>query len=417
MDLHGRDLILGVDLSQSDCHISYYDVSRQDTVTVTDTSGSPFFPNIIFWEKDTRKWYSGGEALTIKSKNQGMLIEPLKGRPGSRISIGEEVYSEKKLLYMMLRLNVEQAMNQLKTTDILSICITTDIEHLLVPEFETDLAAELGISKDKVRLVHRANSYLPYILKDTVDERYPVGIFNFSKEGLFYRQVQIKRDKRPIQVRTLFHSFEKELGKDSYTLPKDELDAIFTTIVKRIVKQYTLSVFYLTGIGFEGQWLKNSKKILCNHKRVFMEENLFAKGACYQAYKELEGSSVDNAVIIAEGLITYDIGLRGFQKGEEAYIPIVNAGAEWFHSAGSRQFFVDQARSIELVYHNLINDQVEKELIPIHPYWIKEDRASKIQVDISFVSDKKGLITIKHKGFGLMNPDTHMVYKKELTLE
>ena len=54
-------------------------------------------------------------------------------------------------------------------------------------------------------------------------------------------------------------------------------------ILKDCFRGHIVSSVYLTGDGFDGDWMKQSVAFLCQGRRAFVGKNLYSKGACYAA--------------------------------------------------------------------------------------------------------------------------------------
>ena len=65
-------------------------------------------------------------------------------------------------------------------------------------------------------------------------------------------------------------------------IDRQNKDASFLKIVSEVTGGHIVSAVYLTGDGFDGEWMKESLSF-CAKAIVFMGKNLYSKGACYAA--------------------------------------------------------------------------------------------------------------------------------------
>ena len=75
-----------------------------------------------------------------------------------------------------------------------------------------------------------------------------------------------------------------------FDLPmKDDLG--FLGIARAVLDSEIVSAVYLSGEGFEGEWLKDSVTYLLERRRrVFQGRNLYTKGACYAGIDDRDGN-------------------------------------------------------------------------------------------------------------------------------
>ena len=78
-----------------------------------------------------------------------------------------------------------------------------------------------------------------------------------------------------------------------------EQDANFGQMVKRFLVKNPANIIFLTGSGFEGNWMKKTLTYLCAGRRVFLGQNLYANGACLLGIHPIE--LMDEGMILMDG--------------------------------------------------------------------------------------------------------------------
>ena len=76
------------------------------------------------------------------------------------------------------------------------------------------------------------------------------------------------------------------ISEEQRNIDRANKDASFLKIVSEVTGGHIVSAVYLTGDGFDGEWMKESLSFLCKGRRVFMGKNLYSKGACYAAARK-----------------------------------------------------------------------------------------------------------------------------------
>ena len=96
-----------------------------------------------------------------------------------------------------------------------------------------------------------------------------------------------------------------------------------------------VSSVYLVGDGFDGDWMKNSVKIMCSGRRAFIGKNLFCKGACYAAAIR-DRQNLWPYIYMGENEMKFNLSLKVKEKGNVAFYNLISAGKNWFEAKGGR---------------------------------------------------------------------------------
>ena len=84
---------------------------------------------------------------------------------------------------------------------------------------------------------------------------------------------QIRRSRQKA-----YRAVEKQIDLKEYRVVEGtpEQDANFGQMVKRFLVKNPANIIFLTGSGFEGNWMKKTLTYLCAGRRVFLGQNLYA---------------------------------------------------------------------------------------------------------------------------------------------
>ena len=75
------------------------------------------------------------------------------------------------------------------------------------------------------------------------------------------------------------------ISEEQRNIDRANKDASFLKIVSEVTGGHIVSAVYLTGDGFDGEWMKESLSFL-QRPQGFMGKNLYSKGACYAAARK-----------------------------------------------------------------------------------------------------------------------------------
>lgn len=137
---------------------------------------------------------------------------------------------------------------------------------------------------------------------------------------------------------------------------------------------------------FDGDWLKESLRVLGGNKRVFLGKNLFTKGACYAGYRYTDASFWGffyNCDYKMQGEIRMQV-----QCGEENIeIRLVEAGKNWFASMPEYVLLYDGTPELSVTIGEIgqihaqtrvfpltdLPDRPEKHCVFESGHWLKMD--------------------------------------------
>ena len=88
---------------------------------------------------------------------------------------------------------------------------------------------------------------------------------------------QIRRSKQKA-----YRALQQRIDLNEYRVAEGtpEQDQNFGQMMKRFLVKNPANIIFLTGSGFEGNWMKKTLTYLCAGRRVFLGQNLYANGAC-----------------------------------------------------------------------------------------------------------------------------------------
>ena len=236
-----------------------------------------------------------------------------------------------------------------------------------------------------------------------------VASFYYGPEGMQYFQINFTKRNTPLQIQVKHKDYKEKLDySENEKLEKDE---IFKMIASDAIGNSCLSSVFLCGTGFENGWAKESLKFLCNGRRVFLGQNLFAFGACYYGMDEKEDILVNSSE-----RIQYDIGIIGYDGTKEQMVLIARGGKEWFDVKGVISVFLNDTKRIEFIYVNRFTNERIIETVEVGGLPKRPPRTTKLELTVEFYDKNTGAIVIRDKGFGKLFPTTNKIYRKEFTV-
>ena len=403
--------ILGFDIGEhfSQAALLLREEKEPICVNYDEKEDSYLLPNIVCY-KEHRLWYSL-EAEVMISAGEGDAIDDILEhvRNHESVVIDGASYLYQDIFVSLIVEHVNEVLKCLNHPPEKIVFTLYDINPNMLEALEV-LKKEEIFQGIEIIYTGYQNSLFSFVLNQE-NELWSsnVGSFYYGPEGMQYFQINFTKRNVPMQIQIKHKNYGEELAyiKDE----KVEKDEIFKMIASDAIGNSCLSSVFLCGLGFEKGWAKESLKFLCNGRRVFLGQNLFAFGACYYGIEEKEDILVDSSE-----RIQYDIGIIGYDGTKEQMVLIAQGGKEWFEVKGVISVFLNDTKRIEFIYINRFTNERIVETVEVGGLPKRPPRTTKLELTVEFYDKNTGAIVIRDKGFGKLFPTTNKIYRKEFTV-
>lgn len=194
-----------------------------------------------------------------------------------------------------------------------------------------------------------------------------------------------------------------------------EADIRFKQFVQGVFDKKLVSSVFLVGEGFENNWYPQSLKVLCNGRRAFLGNNLYSKGACYTAYKK--GSDYEDSFIYLDETKMMDqICMKLRMQGRERWYPLVSWGSHWYEADNQCEILLENTDDIELHIESLAGADMRVERISLEGLPVRKNYTLRLQVKVMFPNEKSCIVSLKDMGFGEFFPATDFYVEREIRL-
>lgn len=262
--------------------------------------------------------------------------------------------------------------------------------------------------RHEVKIITRFRAFVEYVFHQerVVWDRNTL-LLDYSERRLQYILVeQIRRSRQKAYRATL-----KEVDLKQYNILEDtkDLDYNFSRMMKQFLVKNPAHIIFLTGKGFEGNWMKRTLTYLCAGRRVFLGQNLYANGACLSGINTI--SFMDEGMLLMQGpdMVYHTVGVMTQEAGRTQYIPITSIGREWYNTKGSIDIILDKSQKVDFFYHNTKENEIECSVCELKDIPARPQKTTRIRIQVQFTSEIEGVILLKDMGFGSMFPGTGKV--------
>lgn len=412
MGHNGNSYYIGIDLNDSYAMVSFFQQNMKEPETVSTVAGSEEFqiPLVLARRKSIGKWYYGDEARRLSKSGEMVCIDQLLKRAlnSEKIVIDDDSFMAEELLALFLKkvMELPSKLGNPSSFDRLVICVDRLTKENVSMFY--GMAVRLGINSRQLTVIDRKESFYYFALnQDKSLWLHDVVMFMQEKESIFF--YSLKRDLRTTpQVVSIDESI-------SYTLDKNDKDKSFLDIINESFKNQIISTVFLVGDTFAEGWMKQSVTLLCKGRRVFMGNNLFTKGACYAAAtrdKEAEWPFV----YMGENEMKFNLSLKVHDKGELSFYNLISAGSNWFESKGQCEVIISGSYEVDFWKQLPKSREAKIETLRLTDMPPRPDRATRIRITATPVSDDRIDIEIKDLGFGEIFMSSGKVWHYEMTM-
>jgi len=421
-----KSYVLGYDLSDNFCQISYLASDSDMPQTLSLLRGSELYniPTYLSKQEDAPIWYYGKEAYERSKTTGDIVITDLiqKARKAEKINVAGQLYDPVALLSLFIKkslslLSLEMSMDLVK-------CIVFTIEDLddEMIEILTKVQKALGLKNCNVHFQSHEESLYYYMLYQDEDLwAKDVLAIDYDFDNLTLYKMQINRLTKPMVV-TVQKQKTDELSLADKKLPNDEdkkdlIDEQLKFIIKKYIEKDIVSSAFLLGNAFREDWMKKSLKYLCLGRRVFQGNNLFSKGASLAAKETMsEGIRGDKFIFLNEDKIKYNVGMMVKKAGIESYLALIDAGKSWFDASKSVSFILDKGNELLFEIMPVASGRPHKIVVTLNDFPKREEKASRILLQIDMVSADTMRLVITDQGFGDIYPSSGWSYTANVCL-
>lgn len=420
-------LIIGYDLCKDFCRVSYYKEGEEEPADVAfSDGGNPYLiQNAICKKRGKDEWLVGQAAYETALLGGGSIVDKLLtlvARKGYSSFEGVRYSAEELFRHFMeesLNLIYEATGKHTITELVFSV---QELDAIVLDSIMSTCRA-LDIPREKVHIVSHTECFLYYVLSRKRDLWSNLSVlYDFSGDGLNYYDLEILRGMQPNAAYAKRRFLEEGFSIDILDKPLGHriADSILTGCVERTLEKKLVSSCYLSGNGMDNcqVWGNEFLKTLCNRRRVFFVENLFAKGAVYAAMEYIRPESAYPFRIMCEGRIRVDISCDVVRGSSPKTILMAKAGQNWYETKCEFDFIPDQEQSLRLKVRKL-NERTPREVeIPFKEIVEgRQNKMTRIAVSLKFTSENTFMVTLKDKGFGEIVPARETAIHPTLTIE
>lgn len=414
-----KGYILGYDMNDKSCQISFYDGSKDEPETLQVSADNYQIPLVIGYFQE--RWIYGKEAKRLATVSLGYTVTDLfeRAKRRERVRLGERAYDAVWLLAKYVELSLE------RFEEIEFITFSTPETDIDMSKMLKGIGQHLGIPKSHVCVQDYKESFCQYMMFQPKELwQYESALFYCDDQRIkAYMLRKLNVDAGHVSgtfvtVDEVANAHMKELEALCPIISEEkakDADESFKAMIENVFEKKVVSSVYLTGEGFENSWYPNSQKVLCNGRRAFLGNNLYSKGACYTSIRKCADKE-EGPTYLDESKLMDRICLRMRVHGQEGWYPIVSWGEHWYEADGQWEVLLEDLSDIEILIESLSGDEMQVEKVSLEGMPSRSDYSMRMQVEVMFLDERTCRLTFKDIGFGEFFPATDFQVEKVISL-
>ncbi|MBQ7534857.1 MAG: hypothetical protein IJT43_04475 [Stomatobaculum sp.] len=391
--------ILGIDLTDQGAGVMF-----------SDSEQSFHVPAAICRDKKNDFWYVGEEAYEKALSGKGILTDRLVSLSlkGGTATIRGVRYEGAELLGRFLGMVREGCLRASGgeapscTVLVLPLYDRAWMERIL------EVLPEYGFDSGSISCITRQESFLYYVMNQPREIRTAeVGLFDLNDNALSFYEFQMRRDKRKLFVRVDQEDLKEAFALSVLATPNGEklADKIMSSAAERLLRRKVFSSVFLTGKGFEEySWAQHFMKLVCQRRKVYLDGELFIKGAVIRGSGLLSGKGDPGFTALCSGRSAASVTMKVERNGQPLEFPVLNAGDPVFSSDMELRLLPGSGENLEFLIEPVATRKKKLVRVPAPVLPEREEKTSFIDVSLCFPDEDRMLVRLKDAGFGELFP-------------
>ena len=401
-----QKIYIGIDLNDSYAMVSFATTAHPEPETVSSVAGSEMFqiPLAICMASASGQWVYGDEAIRFEKADMGRCEQNLLSRSLERdfTIIRNETYEVRTLLAIFLKKILQLAGKLGPRIEIGKVVFTFSRLSEKLMELMEYIFTQLGVERKKITTIDYMESFYYFALNQKRElSMHDVAVFQYYGKNMVCWYLTRGRQSKPQLVQIL----DIDCG---YLTENRDYD--FSQVIPKVFQKKIISSVYLVGDGFDGDWMKQSLRLLCQGRRAFLGKNLFTKGACYAA-EILEGLLPWDYIYIGENEMKFNVSINVRKNNEMAFHTLISAGDNWYEAESVCETILDGPGEVDFWMQMPRSREAKIETLELTNLPSRPKKTTRLRIHARAVSDRAVRIRIRDLGLGEFFKASDMVWE------
>ena len=455
-----KKYLLGIDLGETFCQISYLNTRRltagMDPHTFCYGPGREDLdiPAAAFQNPENGAWVYGREALEMSAEFKEeplthLLALAVQEEPEAQGSkAGANIYGDVLIGFLGYCLSLLSA--EVMGEEIEAVTFTTAVMDRPTAAVLKRAADALFPGLLKIAYEEHLKSFYHYVLMQDEEQRRQSVLLvdGWSDEELVLSVLSYNKKTRPIVcfpterrvagAGAAQTDTARSAGPDAVEADEAQAngpdaaqpgavpfaamdaahkDAALFAAVRELMAEFEFSAAYLTGPGLAGGWMKDSLNLIAKGRRAFQGDTLYSRGAADSTMAACGlTAKADKFFYLSRDALKCNIGMQCVKKGRNVYQALLDAGAEWYDAAAQIDVLLEDGD--EIVLEETSVDRGDKREIAVKlENMPKRPRATtRLRIRLHMTAADRMLLEVQDMGFGEIFPASGMKWEQEIDI-
>ena len=403
--------VLGIALSDISTNLIFY---PDDEALI--------FPTVISKKKGEDAWGVGEDAYALALDGKGIITDKLLKltRKDGIATIDGTRYEGKEILKIYFREIINAGMEKLYKEKPEEVVVAmAGLEEDIVGDIREAFVG-LGYQPNHIHIISKEESFIYFVLslkKDIWNNK--VGMYDLSDVSLTYYEMLVNRNSRKLLVNAESENMDEAFNLQILNNPSGAklADKILTSVAEKVMDKKKFSSIFLTGQVFaEHEWADGFISYLCSRGKVYLDTNIFAKGAAFKGVDLASENSIYNLTALCEGRLRSDVFINVENNGKDGKIYLAKAGDFWGEPDTELLMIPDEKEVIDISVVG-VDGKVKKNIPIVLDFLPKRPiKTRRFYFRTKFRDDKIMDVEIEDAGFGDMYPPTDVKRNIEVNI-
>jgi len=403
--------VLGIALSDISTNLIFY---PDDEALI--------FPTVISKKKGEDAWVVGEDAYALALDGKGIITDKLLKltRKDGIATIDGTRYEGKEILKIYFREIINAGMEKLYKEKPEEVVVAmAGLEEDIVGDIREAFVG-LGYQPNHIHIISKEESFIYFVLslkKDIWNNK--VGMYDLSDVSLTYYEMLVNRNSRKLLVNAESENMDEAFNLQILNNPSGAklADKILTSVAEKVMDKKKFSSIFLTGQVFaEHEWADGFISYLCSRGKVYLDTNIFAKGAAFKGVDLASENSIYNLTALCEGRLRSDVFINVENNGKDGKIYLAKAGDFWGEPDTELLMIPDEKEVIDISVVG-VDCKVKKNIPIVLDFLPKRPiKTRRFYFRTKFRDDKIMDVEIEDAGFGDMYPPTDVKRNIEVNI-
>ncbi len=397
-----KAMVIGYSFQDACVQIAYYSSDMEEPLLIPqmEETGRVQIPVCLCKLDNSDQWILGEEAIAAHEQGHGILVEDLMGLclEGEPVLVGDVPYTPCELLTTFIKKSLNLLHRVTNLDQIQAMTFTFPVLNSQLVGEMRQVFSQLPIDKERMFIQDHKESFFDFMIHQK-RELWSNEVMLFDARAGQLKVWNLNRLKGTNGVP--FVVTETNCEEFSFGEKDDRTDLRFARLVDYLIQKRLVSSVLLVGKEFEGDWMKESARLLCRGRHVFFAEHISVKGACYRGLGKEDNQNERRCFYLGEQQLPYHIGLYVWNGREQQYCRVIWAGTSWHEADISHTFLLDDCDNICLQIDYVIDEKksirknISLDWLPKRP-----NLATKIRMDLKFDGPDDWAVTVTDLGLG-----------------